>query len=274
VKDKVKHMDLRLAGKRALVTGSSSGIGEAIVKLLVAEGVAVVVHGRDESRANAVAEAIRAEGGSAEVALGDLTTDAGADVVAAAALASGPIDILVNNAGVIGYLSWTEVTVADWAQTYNSNVISGVRMIQRLVPQMRERHWGRVIQIGGGLSQQPSAIMPHYSASLAARHNLAVSLARELKDTGVTSNVVAPGAILASEAARAQFTHLAQAHGWGETWEEIEHNATQAIAPNDVGRLGRPEEIAAAVAYLASPIADYVSGATIRVDGGTIRSVI
>jgi NAD(P)-dependent dehydrogenase (short-subunit alcohol dehydrogenase family) len=265
-------MDLRLAGKRALVTGSSAGIGEAIAKVLAAEGVVVVVHGRDEGRVNAAAKAIRAEGGSAEVALGDLTTDAGADAVAAAALAGGPIDILVNNAGFIGFLSWTEATVEDWAQTYNTNVISGVRMIQRLVPQMRERHWGRVIQIGGGLSQQPGAIMPHYNASLAARHNLAVSLARELKDTGVTSNVVSPGAVL-TEKAQAQLTQLAQAHGWGEAWEEIEHNVTQNMAPNDVGRLARPEEIAAAVAYLASPIANYVSGATIRVDGGTIRSV-
>lgn len=270
-------MDLRLAGKRALVTGSSSGIGEVIVKQLAAEGVAVVVHGRDESRTNAVAEAIRTSGGKAEVALGDLTNDAGADAVAAAALAGGPIDILVNNAGVIagasGFLSWTEATSADWAQKYNINVIAAVRMIQRLVPQMRERHWGRVIQIGGGLSQQPQAAGADYHATLAARHNLAVSLARELKDTGVTSNVVSPGAIL-TEQAQALLTHMAQAHGWGETWEEIERNVTQHMAPNDVGRLGRPEEIAAAVAYLASPVADYVSGATIRVDGGTIRSVI
>jgi NAD(P)-dependent dehydrogenase (short-subunit alcohol dehydrogenase family) len=272
-------MDLRLAGKRALVTGSSSGIGEAIAKQLAAEGVAVVVHGRNEGRANGVAEAIRVGGGKAEVALGDLTTDAGADAVAGAALAGGAIDILVNNAGVlnnagvIGFLSWTEATATEWALIYNSNVISGVRMIQRLVPQMRERHWGRVIQIGGGLSQQPQAGGPNYNATLAARHNLAVSLARELKETGVTSNVVAPGAILA-ERARAALAHMGQAHGWGETWEEIERNATRAMAPNDVGRLGRPEEIAAAVAYLASPIADYVSGATIRVDGGTIRSVI
>ncbi len=272
-------MDLRLAGKRALVTGSSSGIGEVIAKLLAAEGVAVVVHGRDESRANAVAEAIRAAGGSAEIAPGDLTTDAGADAVAVAVLAGGPIDILVNNAGVfnntgaLGSLSWTEATATDWAQLYNSNVISGVRMIQRLVPQMRERRWGRVIQIGGGLSQQPHAGGPDYNATLAARHNLAVSLARELKDTGVTSNVVAPGAIL-TEKMQTALTHMGQAHGWGEMLEEIERNATQAMAPNDVGRFGRPEEIAAAVAYLASPLADYVSGATIRVDGGTIRSVI
>ncbi|GLV60461.1 3-oxoacyl-ACP reductase [Dictyobacter sp. S3.2.2.5] len=256
------------------MTGSSSGIGEEIAKLLAAEGATIVVHGRDEGRASAVAEAIRATGGGAEVALGDLTTDDGADAVAAAALAGGPIDILVNNAGFIGYLSWTEATAVDWAQTYNTNVISSVRMIQRLVAQMRERHWGRVIQIGGGLSQQPIAIMPHYNASLAARHNLAVSLARELKGTGVTSNVVAPGAILANEAIRAQLTHMGQSHGWGETLEEIEHNYTLAMAPNDVGRLGRPEEIAAAVAYLASPLADYVSGATIRVDGGTVRTVI
>jgi 3-oxoacyl-[acyl-carrier protein] reductase len=266
-------MDLRLAGKRALVTGSSSGIGEAIVKQLATEGVAVVVHGRNDSRANAVAEAIRATGGKAEVALGDLTTDAGADAVAAAALEGGPIDILVNNSGFIGFLSWTEATAADWAQTYNTNVISAVRMIQRLIPQMRERHWGRVIQIGGGLAQQPHATMPHYNASLAARHNLAVSLARELQGTGVTSNVVAPGAIL-TEKAREAFTHMASAQGWGETWEEIEYNATHAMAPNDVGRLGRPEEIAAAVAYLASPVANYVSGATLRVDGGTIRSAL
>ncbi len=266
-------MDLKLGNKRALVTGASSGLGAAIAKLLAAEGATVVVHGRDESRANAVAEAIRADGGKAEIALGDLSTDAGADAVAAAALASGPIDILVNNAGVLPRQSWMDATAEGWGQTYNTNVISGVRMIQRLLPQMRELHWGRVIQIGGGMSMQPQAFGPQYSATLAARHNLAVSLARELKDTGVTSNIVSPGAILTDEG-QPQLMQMGQAHGWGETVEEIERNAARTIAPNDVGRFGRPEEIAAAVAYLVSPLADYVSGATIRVDGGTIRSVI
>jgi NAD(P)-dependent dehydrogenase (short-subunit alcohol dehydrogenase family) len=265
-------MDLRLAGKRALVTGSSSGLGEAIVKLLAVEGVAVVVHGRNESRASAVAETIRAGGRKAEIALGDLATDAGADAVASAALANGPVDILVNNAGVLPFQSWMEATAEIWQQTYNNNVVSSVRMIQRLVPQMRERHWGRVIQIGGGLALQPQAAGPQYNATLAARHNLAVSLARELKDTGVTSNVVSPGAIL-TEQNRPMLAHLANAQDWGKSWEEIERSVTQTIAPNDVGRFGRPEEIAAAVAYLVSPLADYVSGATIRVDGGTIRSV-
>jgi len=190
-------MDQKLIGKRALVTGSSAGIGEAIARLLAAEGAAIVVHGRSEERANAVAHAIRADGGIADVAIGDLTTDAGADAVAQA---SGDVDILVNNAGTYRHLTWLEATPRDWRDTYEANVVSGVRMIQRLVPRMRERRWGR-------------------------------------------------------------------------TWDEIEHGAVRDMVPNDVGRLGRPEEIAAAVAYLASPFAAYVSGATLRVDGGTIRSV-
>ncbi len=266
-------MDLRLTGKRALVTGSSSGLGEAIAKMFATEGVGVVVHGRDESRANAVAEAIRAGGGKAEVALGDLATD----ILALMRLPGrhSPTALLIfwSTMPECSLVSrgWRRRLI--WGQTYNINVISGVRMIQRLVPQMRERHWGRVVQIGGGLSMQPQATGPQYSATLAARHNLAVSLARELKGTGVTSNVVSPGAIL-TEAGQPMLTHMAQTQGWGETWEEMERNAAQALAPNDVGRFGRPEEIAAAVAYLSSPLADYVSGATIRVDGGTIRSVI
>ncbi|MDX3095059.1 SDR family NAD(P)-dependent oxidoreductase [Streptomyces sp. ME01-24h] len=259
-------MDLRLTGRRALVTGSSSGLGEAIARLLAAEGADVVVHGRDEARTRKVAEEV----GAVAVAIGDLATDEGADAVARVA---GDVDVLVNNAGAYDHIGWAEATAADWLRTYEVNVVSGVRMIQRLVPGMRERGWGRVIQIGGGLSTQPIAMQPQYNASLAARHNLAVSLARELKDTGVTSNVVSPGAILVDTVEKL-ITHIAPQHGWGESIEEIERNASREWVPNDIGRFGRPHEIAGAVAYLASPYADYISGATIRVDGGTIRSVV
>ncbi len=249
-------MDMNLTGKRALVTGSSSGLGEAIAKMLAAE---------------AVASAIVAAGGPADVAIGDLASDDGAAAVADQALAHGAVDILVNNAGRYHHLDWDSVTPQSWAETYGINVVSAVRMIHRLLPAMIARGWGRVIQIGGGLASQPMPMQPDYEASLAARHNLAVSLARRLKDTGVTSNVVSPGAILVP-AARALIETMAPAHGWGETWDEIERNCVRDMAPNDVGRLGRPEEIAAAVTYLASGHADYISGATIRVDGGTIRS--
>jgi 3-oxoacyl-[acyl-carrier protein] reductase len=265
-------MDLQLNGRLALVTGSSSGLGEAIAAMLAAEGATVVVHGRDAARTEAVAKAIRDGGGRASAAVGDLATDAGADAVAAAAQAIGPVDILVNNAGTYPHLSWTEASVDDWRAACEANVISGVRMIQRLVPGMRGRGWGRVIQIGGCLAVQPTAAQPQYTATLAAQHNPAVSLARELAGTSVTSNVVAPGAI-AVDVVHDLLTRIAPAHGWGSTWEEIERAATERMVPNDVGRLGRAEEIAGAVAYLASPFADYVSGATLRVDGGTIRSV-
>jgi NAD(P)-dependent dehydrogenase (short-subunit alcohol dehydrogenase family) len=258
-------MDLELTGKRALVTGSSAGLGAAIARLLAVEGASVIVHGRDAGRARHVAESI----GAVDVAIGDLSTDSGADAVAAAA---GDVDILVNNAGSYDHLSWTEATPEVWASTYEANVVSAVRMIHRFVPAMRARGWGRVIQLGGGLAIQPMAMQPHYTATLAARHNLAVSLARELAGTGVTSNVVAPGAILV-DSVRDLLTSIAPEHGWGTEWSDIERHAAQDLVPNDVGRLGRPEEIAAAVGYLVSPAADYVSGATIRVDGGTIRSV-
>ncbi|HEY4457068.1 MAG TPA: SDR family oxidoreductase [Pseudonocardiaceae bacterium] len=238
-------MDVNVRGKRALVTGSSSGLGAATAALLAQEGATVVVHGRDERRTTEVAARI-----GAETAIGDLATDEGADAVAQAA---GKIDILVNNAGSYHQRGWTDLDAGQWARTYNVNVLSGVRMIQRLVPGMRQRGWGRVIQIGGGLASQPTQAQPDYNASLAARHNLAVSLARELKGTGVTSNVVSPGAILVDAVRELGFSD-------------------DSNVPNDINRLGKPEEIAGAVLYLCGPLADYVSGATIRVDGGHIRS--
>jgi 3-oxoacyl-[acyl-carrier protein] reductase len=265
-------MDLRISGRRALVTGSSSGLGRAIALRLAAEGAAVVVHGRNEDRTCEVAAAILAQGGKAETAMGDLAGDAGADAVAASVLASGHVDILINNAGAYPHYSWMEATPERWIASYQSNVLSGVRMIQRLLPGMRQRGWGRVIQIGGGLAIQPIPMQPDYEASLAARHNLAVSLARELRNSGVTSNVLAPGAVLVPSV-KQLLTEIAPRFGWGTSWEQIERGTVRDLVPNDVGRLGRPEEIAAAVAYLASPLADYVSGAVLRVDGGAIRSV-
>ncbi|PSJ25436.1 short-chain dehydrogenase [Streptosporangium nondiastaticum] len=265
-------MNLNLTGKRALVTGSSAGLGKDIAKLLAAEGAAVVVHGRDKDRTQGVAQEIREAGGMAGAVVGDLADDRAAADVARAAAADGPVDILVNNAGFYRELSWAEATADEWRDTYNVNVVSGVRMIQHLVPAMRERGWGRVVTIGGGLASQPMNSHPQYNATLAARHNLAVSLARELKGTGVTSNVVSPGVILV-EATKDLVTSIGPARGWGRTWEEIQPHAVQALLPNDQERFGEPEEVAAAVAYLCSGYAQYVSGATIRVDGGLIRSV-
>jgi NAD(P)-dependent dehydrogenase (short-subunit alcohol dehydrogenase family) len=263
------HPDL--SGRRALVTGSSAGLSTAIATMLAAEGAEVVVHGREATRVDAVAEKIREDGGTAAVAYGDLATDNGAAEVAKAATADGPIDILVNNAGFYRDLSWADAEPEQWSETYNVNVVSGVRMIRHFVPGMRERDWGRVVTIGGGLAVQPMNTHPQYSATLAARHNLAVSLARDLKGTGITSNVVSPGVIL-SAATKDHLTEIGPSRGWGQDWEEIEPKAVESSFPNDRDRFGRPKEIAAAVVYLCSTYAAYVSGATIRVDGGVIRS--
>lgn len=265
-------MDLKLEGKRALVTGSSSGLGKAIVCLLAAEGASVIVHGRNEQRCAAIAKGIRETGGSAEFVIGDLSTDEGADIVAEVALAGGQIDILVNNMGTYNPQPWMNTGIHDWKETYNSNVLSYVRMIHRLLPQMKGLGWGRIIQIGSSAAIQPMSVQPDYSASTAARHNLTVSLARELKGTGITSNTVSPGAMLV-ETTKNMLLGMAEKYGWGQDWAEIEKRAVAQFATNDIGRLGRPEDIASAVAYLASPLADYVSGTVVRVDGGLVQSI-
>jgi 3-oxoacyl-[acyl-carrier protein] reductase len=263
-------MDLKLIGKRALVTGSTSGLGETIVKMLSSEGATVIVHGRNEQRAHKVVDDIRKLGGTAEVAVGDLSSDRGADVVADAALQNGNIDILVNNAGITSHKSWADATTNDWENMYNNNVISYVRMIQRIVPQMKTLGWGRVINIGGGLGIQPISEQPHYNATLSARHNLSVSLARQLKETGITSNVVSPGAII-NPMVEQWLLNAAPKFNWGTDIEEIKYKAVQELIPNDTGRFGNPEEIGGAVLYLCSELANYISGAVLRVDGGTIR---
>jgi NAD(P)-dependent dehydrogenase (short-subunit alcohol dehydrogenase family) len=253
-------MDLKLSGKRALVTGASGGLGAEIAAVLAAEGATVVVHGRDPARTKQVAAAV-----DGEAVIGDLATDDGAAAVAAGA---GEVDILVNNAGFYDPATgWADADADAWADIYNVNVLSSVRLIRHLVPAMRAKGWGRVIQISSVTGEMPAASQPHYAASNAARLNLARSLARELKHTGVTSNAIAAGGILVPTT-REYLMGLARANGWGDTWEEVERGAAPIRAGNDVGRIGQPREYADLVAYLASPIADYITGATIRMDGG------
>jgi NAD(P)-dependent dehydrogenase (short-subunit alcohol dehydrogenase family) len=255
-------MDLQLHGKRALVTGASSGLGEQIATRLAAEGASVVVHGRDHARTVAVAKAI-----DAEHVIGDLGSDRGADEVYDA-VQDGPVDILVNNAGAYDMSAgWTTASTQDWADLYNVNVLSSVRMIQRLVPGMRERGWGRVIQISSVTGAAPAASQPHYAATNGARNSLAKSLARELRHTGVTSNAVAAGGIL-TPASIPPLTELGRQRGWGQDWDEIEPQLVEALAPNDIGRLGRPAEYTSLVAYLASPLSSYLTGTVIAADGG------
>lgn len=261
-------MDLKLQHKRALVTGSTSGIGEAIAKTLSQEGVKVVVHGRREVEAKRVVEEIAKSGGTATYAIGDLATDAGADHVSAAAIqAFGGIDILVNNAGTYPAKGWFEESADDWNDVYNVNVATMVRMINRLVPLMQERQWGRVIAIASGVGTKPQGGMPAYSATKVANINLAVSLAMTLADSGVTSNAVSPGIIL-TPGLHDMFDKMGV-----DSNLEVRAKMAADFAPNPAERAGYPQEIADAVVFLASGRADYITGQNLRVDGGYVPTV-
>ncbi|MFE2160081.1 SDR family NAD(P)-dependent oxidoreductase [Streptomyces lydicus] len=274
-------MDLRLAGHGALVTGSSSGIGTTIAETLADEGCDVLVHGRDAGAAAAVAERVAARGVRAEVVLGDLTEPGVAEQVALTARDFGA-HILVNNAGPFAEHDWDSAQPSDWRAAFEGNVLPTVRVSQTLLPSLRAYGWGRVITIGSRAVRTPLPNMVAYSAAKAAVVNMTTSLARHLAGTGVTANCVSPGVIVSPSMFRilqGQTDEKDQADeangGAGAAGREgasadgpDEADIVAEYAPNPTGRLGRPEDIASAVAYLASPRADYVNGIELRVDGG------
>lgn len=260
-----------LAGRRALVTGSSSGIGAESARMLAAAGASIVLHGRDEARLAAVARELRDGGARVETAAGALDDPDSAHEVAAHALALGPIDVLVNNAGGAaaggGRAEWFEAKPADWLEAYRANTMSAVVVTQLVAPSMIERGWGRIIQIASAIVDNPISIVPDYKAAKSAVVSFTTSLAVALRGTGVTANAISPG-FIASEGLRAWLESEAPARGWGATWEEIERNAARDVYPALIPRLGRTSDIARTVLFLADPAADFVTGAHLRIDGG------
>jgi 3-oxoacyl-[acyl-carrier protein] reductase len=267
-------MDLRLTGKRALVTGSTSGIGEAVARTLAREGAAVFVHGRREEETVRVVTEIERDGGRAVAVTGDVATDEGVRAIVAGVEAAGGIDILVNNAGMWDGRTWSEVAPAEWVKLFDTNVVSAVRLIQAFSPQFKKAGWGRFIQMASGVATSPTfgGREPHYAASKAALVNLTVGLAKDLAGSGVTANAISPGIVL-TKPIQTHFEGFARAQGWGTDWPTIEKRLATQVFHNPSGRMGRPEEIANLVAFVASPLADFIQGANLHADGGYVGAV-
>jgi 3-oxoacyl-[acyl-carrier protein] reductase len=266
-------MDLELHGKVALVTGSTSGIGEAVARRLAREGASVVVHGRRAAEADRVVGDIVAAGGTAKAALGDLANDAGAAQAAKAALAAfGPVDILVNNAAVFRTDDWNTLDAADWIDQYDKNVASIVRIVKHILPPMKERGWGRIIQMSSVGAMMPSNMTLNYSGTKAAVAVFSTGLAKVLAGTGITVNTVTPGPVL-TPMLEGWIRDIAKARGWIGDMTEWERQFATDVRPNPLGRVGRVEELADLITFLASPRAGFINGANIRVDGGATPTV-
>lgn len=266
-------MELGLSGRRALVTGSSRGTGSVIARVLAREGASVIVHGNTAGDQERIAGEIRGAGGVAHAVTGDITTDeGGARAVAEVTACLGAIDILVNNFGQASGGKWETAEPADWISAYQVNTLSAVRMIRPFMAGMRDRRFGRIIQIATIGTTRPNSRMPQYYAAKGALANLTVSLAKELAGTGVTVNTVSPGLVHTPET-ESHLRYLAGKRGWGEAWEDIEQKGVRELTGSLAGRMARPEEVGDLVAFLASDRAAYLHGGNFRIDGGATDTV-
>jgi NAD(P)-dependent dehydrogenase (short-subunit alcohol dehydrogenase family) len=258
-------MDLGLSGKRAFVSGSTAGIGLAIARGLAAEGAEVVVNGRTQER---VDEAVKAIGGDARGVAADLGTSAGAEKLFAAL---EHVDILVNNLGIFEPRPFLDIPDDDWRRFFEINVLSGVRLTRRYLPGMLAKNWGRVVFVSSESALQIPAEMIHYGMTKTAQLAVARGIAESIAGTGVTVNSVLPGPT-ASEGVGGFVEDLARAGG--KTAKQVEAEFFRDMRPSSLlRRFASPEEVAAMVVYVCSTRASATTGATVRVDGGVLRSI-
>ncbi|HUR94090.1 MAG TPA: SDR family oxidoreductase [Gemmatimonadales bacterium] len=264
-------MDLGVEGRRALVTGSTAGIGLAAACALAREGAAVVVNGRTQARVDAAVSAIRATVPAAAVegTAADLSSAAGcAELVARVS----QVDILVNNVGVFQPQPFEDITDADWLRFFEVNVLSGVRLSRHYLPGMRERNWGRIVFVSSESAVQIPTEMIHYGMTKTAQLAVARGLAETLVGTNVTVNSVLPGPT-ASEGVGAFVADLAT--GQGVDVATVEREFFRSARPSSIlQRFATPEEVAAMIAYVCSAQASATTGAALRVDGGVVRSIV
>jgi NAD(P)-dependent dehydrogenase (short-subunit alcohol dehydrogenase family) len=263
-------MDFGLKGKVAVVSGSTAGIGLAIANALAEEGAKVVVNGRTAARVNTALENIRRQHQSADVqgVAADLGTAGGVD----AFVKQVPnADVLINNLGIFEPKPFAEIADADWLRFFEVNVLSGVRLVRHYLPGMLKSNWGRIIFISSESAIQIPAEMIHYGMTKTAQIAVARGLAESVAGTGVTVNSVLPGPT-ASEGVEGFLNSLAKQRNISSA--DIEKEFFKTGRPSSLlKRFETPEEIAAVVAFVASAQSSAISGASVRAEGGVIRSI-
>ena len=243
-----------LTGSTALVTGGTSGIGRATALALARLGAHVVLSGRDAARGEQAVAAIRAQGGRADFVTADLGDEASARQLArqAAELGGGHVDILVNNAGVFPFGPTHEASEADFDRVYAVNVKAPFFLVAELAPAMAKRGHGAIINVTTMVAEFGAPEMALYGSSKAALVLLTKSWAAEYGPSGVRVNAVSPGPVRT------------------EGTEPLGDMLDGLAAPSPSGRVARPEEVAAAVGFLAGPGASHIHGAVLPVDGGLV----
>jgi NAD(P)-dependent dehydrogenase (short-subunit alcohol dehydrogenase family) len=263
-------VDLGLKDKRALVTGSTAGIGHAVAEALAREGAHVLINGRTQARVDAALAALRAAVPGAQVR--GVAADAGSAAGCASLIAAWPdVDVLVNNIGIFAPLPFEQIPDADWLRFFEVNVLSGVRLSRHYVAGMRARNWGRIVFISSESGLQIPAEMIHYGTTKTAQLAVARGLAETLAGTGVTVNSVLPGPT-ASEGVGTFVASLAAASG--RTPAAVEQEFFKTARPSSlIQRFATPQEVAAMVAYVCSTQASATTGAALRCDGGVVRAI-